>query len=257
MSKIAKGLVAYAKAMVGLPYWYGTFGNTGTKQLLNSKRKQYPRYYTAKDFDKQIGKRVHDCVGLIKGYLWSTTTWSVPKYNSKQDVSAAGMYAVSKEKGKISGMKMEDGALVYKSDSTKLPGHIHHVGVYSKTDNCVYEAKGHAWGVVKTPWKKSEWHFWSECPWIDYENNSEEKKRTVEPANYFNKDVAGKYKTTEHCNLRYGGGLNKEVIKELHSKVTVNCFGYYQYRDGRNWLLIKTQDGIVGYISINCLRRSK
>ena len=70
MSKTNKGLVAYAKAQVGKPYWFGCFGQKSSLGLLASKRKQYPSYYTANDFNKQIGVKVHDCVGLIKGYLW-------------------------------------------------------------------------------------------------------------------------------------------------------------------------------------------
>ena len=34
--KTAKGLVEYAKAQLGLPYWYGTFGNIGTAALYAS-----------------------------------------------------------------------------------------------------------------------------------------------------------------------------------------------------------------------------
>lgn len=41
-SKTNTGLVAYAKAQVGNPYWYGTFGQTATKALLKSKMAQYP-----------------------------------------------------------------------------------------------------------------------------------------------------------------------------------------------------------------------
>ena len=42
MAKTNTGLVAYAKANIGNPYWYGTFGQVGTQTLLDSKRKQYP-----------------------------------------------------------------------------------------------------------------------------------------------------------------------------------------------------------------------
>ena len=42
--KTAKGLVEYAKAQLGLPYWYGTFGNTGSEELWKAKKKQYPQY---------------------------------------------------------------------------------------------------------------------------------------------------------------------------------------------------------------------
>ena len=91
--KTAKGLVEYAKAQLGLPYWYGTYGQTGTAALYAVKKKDYPKYYNwtgtpYDNFPSQYGKRVHDCVGLIKGYLWSETPTSTPKYNGDQDKSA-------------------------------------------------------------------------------------------------------------------------------------------------------------------------
>ena len=41
-AKTNYGLVAYAKAQLGLPYWYGTFGQIGTEALYTSKKKQWP-----------------------------------------------------------------------------------------------------------------------------------------------------------------------------------------------------------------------
>lgn len=64
MSKTNTGLVSYAAAQLGKPYWYGTFGQTASAGLYNAKKKQYPKYYTANDFQSQYGKRVHDCVGI-------------------------------------------------------------------------------------------------------------------------------------------------------------------------------------------------
>ena len=70
-SKTNTGLVAYAKAQVGNPYWYGTFGQVATEALLKSKMAQYPGQFEgsrpATARAKHIGKRVHDCCGLIKG----------------------------------------------------------------------------------------------------------------------------------------------------------------------------------------------
>lgn len=161
-TKTNTGLLTYARAQLGLPYWWGTFGQTATAALHSSKRAQYPSYYTASDFVSQYGKRVHDCVGLIKGYLWSETATSMPQYNSAQDVSAAGMYAKSTKKGTISSMPSKAGLLVYKGNS---PSGIFHIGVYGG-DGYVYEAKSHACGVVKTAFKASEWQYWSQCPYV-------------------------------------------------------------------------------------------
>lgn len=195
------GLVLYAKAQVGLPYWYGTFGQTASPTLLNSKRKQYPSYYKSTDFNTQYNKRVHDCVGLIKGYLWSDTTTSKPKYNASQDVSAAGMYKNSTTKGYMSTFPAINGTLVYKKSGNR----ISHVGIYC-VDGYVYEAKGHKYGVVKTPYKQTDWVLWSLCPYIeycDYVNNDDASKKS-------NDDIA-----TEVIAGKWGNGaVRKKKLTE-------------------------------------------
>ena len=164
MSKTNIGLVEYAKAQLGKPYWFGCFGQTSTEALYNSKRKQYPSFYTATDYKRQYGQRVHDCVGLIKGYLWSDTPTSVPKYNASQDVSADGMLAICKEKGNISIIPELPGVLVFSKQ---------HVGVYIG-NGYVIEARGHKYGVVKTKLSERGWKSWGKCPWIEYEESKKE-----------------------------------------------------------------------------------
>lgn len=174
--KNSNGLVLYAKAQLGLPYWYGTFGQKACPTLLNSKRKQYPSYYKATDFNTQYNKRVHDCVGLIKGYIWSDTNTSVPKYNASQDVSASGMYNRSTSRGDMSTFPALNGTLVYKKSGNR----ISHVGIYC-VDGYVYEAKGHKYGVVSTKFNKDDWKLWSLCPFIeycDYVNNDDASKKS-------------------------------------------------------------------------------
>ena len=124
MAKTASGLVDYAKSQLGKPYWYGTFGNKATQSLLTSKANQYPAHYgndRMPKYKSQIGERVHDCVGLIKGYLWSETSTSTPKYNGSQDVSANGMIGKCKEWGYIDEIPEIPGVLVWSSG---------HIGVY-------------------------------------------------------------------------------------------------------------------------------
>ena len=168
-TKTNTGLVEYAKAQLGKPYWYGTFGLRATKELYQSKKKQYPERYTATDFPSQYGQRVHDCVGLIKGYLWSDTSTSKPKYNSAQDVSANGMKDVCKEKGPISTMPNIPGVLVFMNQ---------HVGVYIG-GGYVIEAKGHAYGVVKTKLEGRGWKYWGKCPWITYSTTTTKPATTT------------------------------------------------------------------------------
>ena len=160
MSKTAAGLVSYCRAQLGSPYWWGAFGQRATAQLYFEKKAQYPAYYTASDFLDQIGSRVHDCVGLIKGYLWSATPTSTPVYTPSQDVNVPGLYARCSRRGSIASMPDIPGVCVFM-------GSLGHVGVYVG-DGEVIEARGHAWGVVKTRLKDRGWALWGMPDWIEY-----------------------------------------------------------------------------------------
>lgn len=159
--KTNSGLLAYAKKQVGLPYWFGTFGQTANAALYAEKKKQYPKYYTAKNYPSQYGKRVHDCAGLIKGYLWSATPTSAPKYDAKTDWGAAGFYTHATKNGTIGSFPKYNGLLLFKAKN----GSITHVAVYG--DGCAWEAKGHAYGVVKTKYKASDWQYWAQCNLVE------------------------------------------------------------------------------------------
>lgn len=159
MAKTNSWLVKYAKAQVGKPYWFGSYGQTATESLYNSLKKSYPSYYTATDFTSQYGKKVHDCSGIVKGALWCDTTDGTPEYKSSQDKNAASMYSACTDKGSISSFPKKSGQLVFRGTSASA---IHHVGVYD--NGYVYEAKGHAYGVEKTSYAQSEWDFWGQHP---------------------------------------------------------------------------------------------
>ena len=160
MSKNNSGLVEYCRAQVGLPYWFGTFGQTASASLYASKKEQYPKYYTASDYSTQYGKRVHDCAGLIKGYLWSATPTSSPKYNAATDYGATAFYAHCNKKGTIGTFDKVPGRLVFKGK----PGKMSHVGVYVG-DGKIIEAKGHKYGVVESK-LDSTWDYWGQCDLI-------------------------------------------------------------------------------------------
>ena len=163
MNKTGQGLADYAIAQLGRPYWWGTFGQRATPALLAQKRQQYPEAYGSygSECAKHYGERVHDCVGLIKGYLWSAGVDSVPMYNSCQDVTAAGLYSACSETGAIASLPEEKGVCVFMKN-------LSHVGVYIGGGEVV-EAAGHAKGVVKSRLAQRGWAYWGKPRWISYE----------------------------------------------------------------------------------------
>lgn len=174
MSKTGAELAQYALAQVGRPYWWGTFGQTASEELLAQKRRQYPAYYTAADFPRQYGRRVHDCVGLINGCLWSDSPDSPPRYDASQDVAVSGLYERCGERGTISSMPDEPGVCVFFGDMS-------HVGVYVGGGSVV-EARGHAVGVVRSRLADGRWRLWGKPKWFDYGNTSGAQTAEPEPA---------------------------------------------------------------------------
>ena len=138
----------------------GTFGQIATKSLYEQKKKQYPSQYTANDFSSQFGQRVHDCVGLIKGYLWNDERGMVI-YTPSQDKDVSGYLANCSETGNIKTIPEIKGLLVF------MKGHV---GVYIGNGE-VIEAKGHKYGVVKTKLKDRPWTTYGKLNWIKYEED--------------------------------------------------------------------------------------
>lgn len=158
--KNVKYLIEYARAQIGRPYWCGTYGKIASEQYYLAKKKQYPTMYWQNDYRKAYGQKVHDCCGLFKGAMWCNTPDSVPTYNEAQDHSVKGFYQVAKSKGRLTDKTpLINGLLLYNSS-------LGHMGVY--VDGEVINAKGHAYGVVKEPFIRSRWYYWSDCPYFDY-----------------------------------------------------------------------------------------
>lgn len=200
MAKTASGLVEYCKAQLGLPYWMGTYGNTATAALYRANKARLPQYYTASDFPSQYGKRVHDCVGLIKGYRWSETPTSTPRYNASQDVAVSGLLAQCSKRGGISTMPDQPGVCVF------MDGHV---GVYIG-GGYVIEARGHAYGVVKTKLSSRPWKKWGKPDWLTYDTNST--------------DSTGKEETVMVEAKRLASGSSGSAVKAL--QILLNGLGY-------------------------------
>lgn len=161
--KTATGLVRYAQAQLGRPYWWGTSGQISSQALLNSLKKLYPDTYAKPMYanaPQQLGVKVHDCMGLIEGYMWSEGPDSPAKYNSNgfADTTADRLLASATDKGAISTIPEIPGISVH------MKGHV---GIYEGKGN-VIEARGHQYGVVRTRLKDRPWTHWARIPQLEY-----------------------------------------------------------------------------------------
>lgn len=171
MSKLftSTEFIGWLRSCVGQPYWYGTYFNKCTNELLSRKAKQYPGHYTSGRMsryrdDIAKGKIAGDCVGgAIKGAAWSMLGKHAPKYasNGVPDTSADGMFAHCKNNGAawggIASIPERPGIAV------RFAGHV---GVYLGNGE-VFEWRGFAYGAVITKLNSRPWTHWYELPWVD------------------------------------------------------------------------------------------
>lgn len=171
MAKTNIGLVEYCKAQVGKPYWYGTFGRLGTLDHYREKKRAYPSHYQWEYDIKEATQKVHDCTGLVEGYLFfDSPEGTIYKYNGNQDRSANGTRSACKVKGDISTIPEIPGVLVF------LDGHM---GVYIGNGE-VIEARGRANGVIKSKLKDYPWTHWGKHPDITYVESVPEAPKPVQ-----------------------------------------------------------------------------
>ena len=244
MIKTNIGLVEYAKAQLGNPYWYGTYGKPASASLYNSKKKQYPQYYLWKYDADYKGIKVHDCVGLIKGYIWSESpTDTAPKYNKEQDKSANGMKKACKVRGKINTMPENAGLLVFYNG---------HVGVYIGNGE-VIEARGHKYGVVKTQLNKRGWKEWGECPYILYIDKPIEKPQ-ITVRDWQLSAIADGFKFPEYGADGIWGRECEAVAKKAIIKKRVGVYKYQNLTKIAQRLLGVVADGKCGTNTANAIK---
>lgn len=240
MGKTNQGLINYAKGQLGRPYWYGTFGQISTRALYQQKKQQYPSNYppkswTEQSFMDQLNVKVHDCVGLIKGYVMGNGDPDVATpYDVKYDVSANGLFNICTATGPISSIPEIKGLIVWKNN---------HVGVYIG-GGYVIEARGHAYGVVKTKLQDRPWSQWGKLPrnWITYED---------EPKPVF-KPYEVKITATE-LNYRSGPGLQYKINGTIKDKGGIYTI-VDEAVDNRGVTWGKLKSG-VGWISLKYTKK--
>ncbi len=167
--KSAAGLVSFAEQALtaGTGYVYGTFGQICTEDLLDRKAAQYPDDDLAggtmrRVGDKWRGRRVVDCIGLIKYYLWADHYGADPQYNASQDHSANQHYTEAHESGLIGTLPEIPGLLLH------MDGHV---GIYIGGGYAI-EAAGTAEGVIRTRVAGRGWDHWYKSIFLDYSSGS-------------------------------------------------------------------------------------
>ena len=242
--KTGQGLAEYALAQLGRPYWWGCFGQLADGALYAQKKKQYPGYYTAADFTAQYGQKVHDCVGLIKGYLWCDDPDGSPKYKIAQDVAVEGMYKKCSRKGDISTLPETPGVCVFMKDMS-------HVGVYIGGGEVV-EAMGHAYGVVKTKLAGRGWAYWGMPEWIDYgEENEDTTPQSAAPTAPLTRGAF----TLSFRILREGCvGEDVRALQLMLKARGYQCGYYGTHGDGADGEFgAATKEKLISYQSVNGL----
>jgi hypothetical protein len=177
MTKTNIGFVNHVQAQLGMPYWYGTFGDVCGEALWQQKRKQYPSHYTDSRYKtakaRHFGKRTYDCAGLVKSYMFQSSPTSLPKYMAEYDKNVSGLISACSKTGKISSIPEIPGLLVFRGTA--------HVGVYIGK-GYVIEARGFDFGVVKTKLSSGEWEKWGQLSWIDYKPAPAQMPKSSEAA---------------------------------------------------------------------------
>lgn len=112
-------LVNYAERALAENWGYclGTYGQVLTPALLKQKQSQgggVGAYNTRQNsyLHKFINKKVSDCYGLVKGYLWTDGQGKI-KYVSGQDRNQEMAYNAAKEKGPLTTLPEIPGIILW------------------------------------------------------------------------------------------------------------------------------------------------
>jgi hypothetical protein len=144
-------------------YVWGTYGQIGTKKLLNDKFVQYPNYkatwgsYLLEHENEFIGIPWGDCGGLIESYLMLNADGKLI-YDPSKDFTDTSFYNTATKKDRIETIPEIPGIAVW------FKGHI---GIYIG-DGYVIESRGTAYGVVKTFLRDRPWTHWLQLSQLTY-----------------------------------------------------------------------------------------
>lgn len=244
----ANGLADFAERALadGMVYWMGTCCYACTKALYEQKRAQYPTHYKdnrAAKYAKDIaeGKTCADCIGLIKGAVWSGFGKKTRKYasNGCPDYGADAMMQFCRRKGmpngKIDTLPEVRGLYLHK------PGHC---GVYIGGGWAI-EAKSFAAGVVKSCVEGRGWESWAQLPFLQYPDTPASKEPEEGPKTAWTGIV--KTKTGSGINL-WDTPLKTVSVKRVPEGERVAVLS-----DERSGFVLARYDGVAGYADVQYL----
>lgn len=224
----------------GMVYWMGTCCYDCTQALYKRKREQYPSHYGDKRTAKYMqdisqGRKCADCIGLIKGAVWSSFGATESRYasNGCPDRGADGMLAYCKSKnaawGGIDTLPERRGLFLHK---------IGHCGVYIG-DGWAIEAKGFADGVVRTRVEGRGWTEWAELPFLRYDRAAEDEETAPVKTQW-----RGKVKTKTGGGVSLWHSPRKDVaLLHIPESTIVPVLETRQ-----NAMLLAKYGGMTGYI---------
>ncbi|WMI80887.1 hypothetical protein [Anaerotignum sp. MB30-C6] len=150
MSLTNIGLVAFVKTKLGTPYVYGMKGTVMTQANFNYLYERHRKYFPASD-EKKVGKVCVDCSGLISWYTGK--------------IKGSGQFAAESKLQPINTISLAPiGAAVWRQG---------HIGVYIGNGE-VIEARGSAYGTVRTKAKDRDFTHWFLLRDIEYIEGDEE-----------------------------------------------------------------------------------
>lgn len=152
------------------------------------------------------------------------------------------------KKGTIGSIPDVEGVLVF------MKGHV---GVYIGNGEVV-EARGHAYGVVKTKLKNRGWTHWGYCPYITYKTNKKYQNGAKKFDSKYKNGKTYRVNTKLGLNIRDGAGTSNKSLGVLANGTEVTWYGYYTTVDGVAWKHVIVKSGkyknTTGFVSSKYLK---
>ena len=235
-AKSSEEILLYAKALLGSPYMWGTYGSKITKDLIDQKVKQYgaKRYASAyvQKLRGYVGKglRATDCCGVVKYAMCTPNPGDDPKLLAQFDKDVGGLRKACSALGKISTLPEVPGLLLFIDSS--------HVGIYLGSGQAI-EAVGS--DVVRiTQLRGAKWTDWGKLSWVTYPDDAQSPATPAVPAKSADWIGATKaYKNPTNTSLPvFADSKGEQKIGELFGNSTCLCVGE---QDGMALVLYKAK----------------